>query len=95
MQRAGRHGAREGAKRIYILILRQQKQATVSHTGHSVSIGDVKAHLHSVTLPPTRPHLLQQGHTYFNKATPPNSANPYGLNIQTYQTMGATPSQTT
>jgi hypothetical protein len=29
-----------------------------SHSGHSLSIGDLKAHLHSDTLPPTRPQLL-------------------------------------
>jgi hypothetical protein len=29
----------------------------VCYTGHSLSIGDLKAHPHSDTLPPTRPHL--------------------------------------
>ena len=33
-------------------------------------------------------HFLQQGHTYSNKATPPNSASPYGPNTQTYESMG-------
>jgi hypothetical protein len=28
-------------------------------------------------------HLLQPGHTYFNKATPPNGATPWCKNIQT------------
>jgi hypothetical protein len=28
------------------------------HTGWSLSIGNLKAHSHSDTLPPTRPHLL-------------------------------------
>jgi len=28
------------------------------HTGQSLSIGDLKAHPHSDTLPPTRPHPL-------------------------------------
>ena len=51
---------------------------TVCHTGDSLSIADLKVHKHSITFPPTRPHLLQQGHTYFNKATPPNSATPTG-----------------
>jgi hypothetical protein len=32
-------------------------------------------------LPLTRSHLLQQGHTSSNKATPPNSAIPYGPSI--------------
>jgi hypothetical protein len=33
------------------------------YTGQNLSIGDPKAYLHSDTLPLTRPHLLQQGHT--------------------------------
>lgn len=33
------------------------------YTGWSLSIEDLKAHLHSDTLPPARPHLHQQGHT--------------------------------
>jgi len=32
-------------------------------SGHSLSIGDLKDHLHNDTLPPTRPHLVHQGHT--------------------------------
>jgi hypothetical protein len=32
---------------------------------------------------PTVTHLLQQGHTYSNKATPPNSATPWAKHIQT------------
>jgi hypothetical protein len=43
-------------------IWRQQKE-TVCHTGCSLSIYNLKAHLHSDTFPPTKPHLLQQGHT--------------------------------
>jgi hypothetical protein len=35
---------------------------TMSHTGHSLSTGDIKAHPHSDTFLPTRSHLLQQGH---------------------------------
>lgn len=30
-------------------------------------------------------HLLQQGHTYTSKATPPNDAFPYGQGIQTHK----------
>jgi hypothetical protein len=30
----------------------------VPHSGQSLSIGDLKAHPHSSTLPITRPHLL-------------------------------------
>ena len=36
---------------------------TEFHTGYSFSIGNLKAHPFSNTLPPTRPYLLQQGHT--------------------------------
>jgi hypothetical protein len=32
------------------------------HAGQSLSIRDLKAHPHSDILPPTRPHLLKQGH---------------------------------
>jgi hypothetical protein len=31
--------------------------------GQSLSIGDLRAHLHSDTFPPTKPHLFQQDHT--------------------------------
>ena len=40
-------------------------------------------------------HFFHQGHTYSNKGTPPNSAAPYGLSIQTHESMGAIPIQTT
>jgi hypothetical protein len=33
--------------------------------------------------PPTVVHFLQQGHTYSNKGTPPNSATPWAKHIQT------------
>ena len=41
----------------------------------------------SDTLPPTRPHLILTRH-------PPNSAIPYRTNIQTHESMEATPIQT-
>jgi hypothetical protein len=46
-------------------------EETVSHTGCSLSIYDLKAH-------PRVTYFLQQGHTYSNKATLPSSATPYG-----------------
>ena len=49
----------------------------------SLSILDIKAYLHSDTLPPTRPHLLQQSHT------------PYGSSIQKHESMGVMYIQTT
>jgi len=42
-----------------------------------------KAQTHSDAPTPTRPHLLQQGHTYSNKATPTNGATPWAEQIQT------------
>ena len=41
---------------FYVLIYRNQEVKYI--TGHSLSIGDLKARPHSGTLPPTRPHLL-------------------------------------
>ena len=67
-----------------------EKELRVLHLDTQVEDGDCVSHWgqlkhsgpqstqHSITFPPTRPHLLQQGHTYFNKATPPNSATPTG-----------------
>ena len=54
-------------------------------TEYSLNTGDLKACLHSDTPPPTRPHLL----------TAPKQSTPRELNIQTYEPMGVTPSQTT
>jgi len=36
-------------------------------TWQSLSIGDLKARPHGDTLPPTKPHPLQEGHTSFFK----------------------------
>ena len=44
----------------------------ISYTGSSLCIGDLKS-------APLVTHFLQQGHTYSNKATPPNSATPYEI----------------
>lgn len=41
----------------------QAAKETECHTGHGLSIADLKAHPHNETLPLTKPHLLQQGHT--------------------------------
>ena len=40
-------------------------------------------------------HFLQEEHTYSSKTKPPNSATPYGPNIQTHESMGAKSIQTT
>ena len=39
-------------------------------------------------------YFLQQGHTYSNKATPPNNAIPYGQAFKTNESTGAIPIQT-
>jgi hypothetical protein len=39
-------------------------------------------------------YFLQQGRTYSNKTTPPNSATPYGPSIQTHKFMEAIPIHT-
>lgn len=54
-QQAGRHGAG-------FLHLAGNRQWSEGHTEGSLS-KRLKAGLHSGTLPATRPHLLQQGHT--------------------------------
>jgi hypothetical protein len=40
----------------------RQTKETNNCSGWSLSIGSLKAHLHSDTLPPIRPHPLLQGH---------------------------------
>ena len=40
-------------------------------------------------------YFLQQGHTYSNEATPPNSVTPYGPSIQAHESMGVKSIQTT
>ena len=42
-----------------------------------------KARPHSDTIPPKKPHLLQQGYAYSNKGTPPHSVIPWAKHIQT------------
>ena len=48
---------------LRVLHLDHRLQETVSHSGQSLSIYDIITHPHSDTLPPTRPHLLQQGYS--------------------------------
>ena len=40
---------------------------------------------------PTVTHLLQPGHTYSNKATPPNGTTPWSKNVQTITAREVTP----
>ena len=54
-QHAGSHDAEDSQRVIHPL--QAARRDCVSHW-HSLSIYNLKAHLHSDTLPPTRPHLL-------------------------------------
>ena len=58
-------------------------------TRHSLSLYETSTPTSAVT------HFLQQGHTHSSKATPPNSAAPYRPSIQTHESIGAIPIQTT
>ena len=63
------------------------------HQGRSIQAGIVQEQMRVLHLvpkanwflkaTPTVTHLLQQGHTYCNKVTPPNSATPWAKHIQT------------
>lgn len=76
-------------KELRVLHLNTQAaEATVSHTELSLNICDLKATL-------TVMHFLPKGHTYFNNATLPNSATPYGPSIQTHESLKTIPTQTT
>jgi hypothetical protein len=65
------HGRKHGGtqadmvleKELRVLHLDQQAAESMCHTGCSLSTGYLKAHPHSDTLLPIRPHLLEQGHT--------------------------------
>jgi hypothetical protein len=61
----------------------------VFHTGWSLSIYDTSKPTSIVS------HFLQQGHSYSNKATPPNSATLYEPSIQIHESMRAIAIQTT
>jgi hypothetical protein len=70
------------------LISRQEKE-TVPHW---VEL----EHTYEISKPTSRvTHFFQQGHTYSNKAIPPNRATSYGPSIQTHECMGAIASLTT
>jgi hypothetical protein len=68
--RCTRHGA--GGVAESSISWGSQQMETVCHTGYSLSIGDLKDHPHSATLPPTRPYLLimpfPMGQTFTNKS---------------------------
>jgi hypothetical protein len=70
----GRHGAGRAERSTSCSEDKQAKSAVFQVVRRRVS---------KPTRPPTRPRPLQQGHTYSNKATPPNSATPWAKHIQT------------
>ena len=49
----------------------QEQEVSVCHTEHSLSKGNLETH-------PLVTHFLQQGHTYTNTTTQPNSVTLYG-----------------
>ena len=58
------------------------------NTGQSLSIGGLKACLHSDALPPTRPHLFQYDHTSYG-------CHFLWPSIETHESVGAKPSPIT
>jgi hypothetical protein len=77
--------------RVLYFDLKAAKRTLELHTGYSLS-----SYMISQNPSPQAIHFLLQGHTYSNKAVaPPNSATPYGRSIQTHESMGIKPSQTT
>jgi hypothetical protein len=65
-------------------------------TGRRLALSSWVELMHRTSKPmPTVTHFFQQGHTYSNKVTPPNSVTPCESNIQTHESMGAKPIQTT
>jgi hypothetical protein len=56
----------------------QAEKETVCHTGHSLRIGDLKAH-------PTVTHFFQQSHSFSHNAIPANFATPYGPSTHTWE----------
>jgi hypothetical protein len=70
---------------FYILIWRQSRKLSLPQW--------VELSIHIKAHPLT--HFLQQGHTYSNKYTPPNYITLCGTSIQTHDSMGAKPIQTT
>jgi len=69
------HPARQGAGRA--------ESSTASSEGCWQNTGFQAARMRVLKPTPTGIHLLQQGHTHSNKATPSNSATPWAEHIQT------------
>ena len=83
------HHASEGGEQAASLVL----GAGSRESNVELKQGSTLKIFPSGELPP-RPHTLQEGHTHSKKATPPNSAIPYGPSIQTHESVGAKPIHT-
>ncbi|ERE70557.1 calmodulin-regulated spectrin-associated protein 1 [Cricetulus griseus] len=76
----------DGGTPLIPALRRQRQQEVVLDTGCDLNIYETSKPTSTVT------HLLQQGSTYSNKATPPNSATPYELLRTSYiQTISLSP----
>jgi len=77
------------AKELRVLHLDPQAAAGDYLTGHGLNIYEASKSASTVR------HLLQQGHAYCNKATPPKSGAHYRPSFQTHEFMEAIPIHTT
>jgi hypothetical protein len=79
-QHLGRHCAREGA------------ESSTSYSKENQEKADFQAARRRVSKPTLRvTHFLQQDHAYSNRATAPNSANPWDKQIQSTTFCSLTP----
>ena len=58
-----------------------QESSTSSSESHYWKTGSQAARMRVLKPTPTVTHLLKQGHTHSNRATPPNSATPWAESI--------------
>jgi len=75
-----------------------EKELRVLHLHLKTGAGDCFDTGHSLNIKTSQPtfpvtYFLQHGHTYSNKAPPPNSATPYTTSIQAYEPMVVIPIQ--
>lgn len=92
-----RHGGKHGSIQGGIVL---EKELRVLHLHLKAGAGDCVDTGHSLNIKTSQPtfpltHFLQHGHTYSNKAPPPNSATPYTTSIQAYEPMVVIPIQIT
>ena len=69
------HGKKHGSRQAEMVLEKELRvldfypkaairRLTLLHWGLSMTLGALRACLHSDTFPPTRPHLFYQGHTF-------------------------------